>query len=202
MREHIESCRTGETGFADFVKATMPYWRCVAGDLLSRWDAPAAVEEEDLVQELLLAAWRAIETADPAKGDVRRRVVWCAVKTARRWLHRQRGAYGFARCKRGADSSSRFPTPADWVDKVPEDRPGGAAQEQAAELMRSMRLARTRQDREVLEAFLRAPSVDIVAEKLYGDPKKRMEMRFSSGNGARCSVRRTVNRIAKRAAAR
>lgn len=202
MREHIESCRTGETGFADFVEATLPYWRCVAGDLLSRWDAPEAVEEADLVQELLLEAWRAIETADPARGDVRSRVVWCSVRAARRWLHRQRGAYGFARCKRGSDPSSRFPTPADWIDQVPDERQEGTAQERAAELVGSMRLARTRQDRAVLEAFLRAPSVDVVAEELYGDPRRRLEMRFGSERSARCSVRRTVGRLAKRAAAR
>ena len=82
-------CSRGEASFDAFHAATIKYWRCAAGDLLRRWDHPRAVEEDDLVQEMLLAAWRAIERVDPERGDPRRHVVFCAAKAARRWLHRQ-----------------------------------------------------------------------------------------------------------------
>ncbi len=172
MRDVIMACAAGES-FDRFYTATIKYWRAAAGDLLRRWDHPAAVEEEDLVQEMLLGAWRAIETVDPSRGDPRKYVTFGAVKAARRWFHRQRGAYGFARCsKKNNDPHGRYPvTGLDWFDRdeVPaevEDVGGLDPREQAIAALESMERAQTERDREVLEAFWSTGCTEFAAAAL------------------------------------
>jgi DNA-directed RNA polymerase specialized sigma24 family protein len=193
MKAIIEKVMAKQARFEEFVAQTLPYWRCVAGDLLNRADAPPSVDIDDVVQELLTEAWRGIQRADADKGNVRSYVVSGAVRAAKRWLNRQRGAK-----HNDVRSPSRCPVVVEWIESVPEQR-DAAAQEQAAELLASMRLARSKYDRMVLEAFIATPSVDLVANQLYADPLHRRWLRFSSAAAARLSVRKTLCRLAKRA---
>jgi DNA-directed RNA polymerase specialized sigma24 family protein len=203
VRELILKCHQGEASFDVFYAATIKYWRCAAADLLRRWDHPQAVEEEDLIQEMLLAAWRAIESFDPERGDPKRHVVFSAAKTARRWLHRQRGAYGFARCRKGADPHGRYPASGadEWFDNVEADsgeRGGLSLHEQAVAILESMQLAQTERDREILEAFWRTPYVEGAAAVLCRSTGRKA--RRAEYEASRREVRRAVVRIAAIAA--
>jgi len=195
--DEIMRVKNGEASFDAFAKATMRYWRRAAADLLGRWDHPAAVDEDDLVQEMLLAVWRAIQQVDPERGDPRRRIVFSAAKSARRWLHRQRGAHGFARCRPGSNPDARFPVAA----PAAVDRAAGpeSPQEIAAAVMDAMALAQTEQDREILESFLRRGEVArVAAERCSGRRGNRVPV--SEAKIEREVVRGALRRISERAA--
>ena len=200
MRDAILRCKSGELSFPAFVRETLPYWRCAAADLIGRWDHPAGVDAEDLVQEMLLAAWQSIACADPNKGDVRSWVIFGAVKAARRWFHRQRGAKQFARCVKGHGPEARYPLGVDWIDEVSIDTGTGLSrQEEALALLESMQLAQSESEREIMEMFWRHPSVEEVAFRLC-QPARGKRPSKQSVKKARAQVRRAFKDMAARAA--
>ncbi len=93
LKPHIEALYAGRVTFAEFERATRAEWQKVARWLHRRWPVPLAVEDEDLVQQLLLAAWRAVGFYDPTRGvPVKAFVFWSAVTDTKRWINEQRGA--------------------------------------------------------------------------------------------------------------
>lgn len=95
--------------FDEFALSTIKYWRTMADYMISNWDHPLAVERDDLVQEMLLGAWMSMSRWRAGKGSSARKwVTFCALKSARRWFHRQRGAYKYANGT-GKDSTSHYP---------------------------------------------------------------------------------------------
>lgn len=97
--------RNGGASFNAFVLATRPTWHRYAQYLARRWRGPVGVGLEDLEQEMLLAAWRAIATWDPTRQKpIHEYVVYMAIDKAKKWLHKQRNA------KRRSDHEpGRFP---------------------------------------------------------------------------------------------
>ena len=203
MRALILSCYRGESTFDEFVAGTMPYWQKAAADLMTRWDHPPAVEEDDLVQEMLLGAWKALQTVDPFLGDPRRYVVFGAVKAARRWFHRQRGAYGFARTSgKNRSPEGRYPVAADWLDRVGQE-PERSPQDEATAVLEAMRLAQTENDRRVLDALWRSTCTDDVAAELCRQPggSRRRKPGKRELKEARAEALDSMDRMAARARA-
>lgn len=201
MKAELIALRQGEMSFDEFAVATRREWRGLALMLLRRWEAPFAVDADDLVQELLVAAWQAVGSYDPEhKGRVtlKRYVVYSAVDKAKKWLHSQRKAY------RGSDlSPSRLHTPL-LSDELEAMVQVPANQEQVA-MMREryatvMSVCYTRKDELVLEALTAAlGSTDVAVANLYADPAVRRVCRFNSQADARRAVTRTVARVRRRA---
>lgn len=89
----------GRSAFADFYAATKDDWRRMACKLFNRWRLPSGVTEDDVEQEMLLAAWKAA-MLPPERGgwDESRgvtlavHVVWCAHAATKKWIHTQRKA--------------------------------------------------------------------------------------------------------------
>lgn len=71
-----------------------------------RWQMPEAVELEDIVQELTLAAWLAWNRWEPGRGRMSRAAfAICSGRlAAQRWVHQQRDAL-----RRSGKNPSRFP---------------------------------------------------------------------------------------------
>ena len=105
-RRSFELFAQGQIDFNRFSRQTHPFWVATARYLLGRWRAPDAVEIEDMVQELLVEAWRAFPKHDPLRGDVTDFVCYEATSKAKRWLHGQRGR---RRCSRSDKAPSRHP---------------------------------------------------------------------------------------------
>jgi len=193
MERELTLLNRGEMTFDRFVYLTGPYWRRVAGDLRSRWEVPPAIGVEDIVQELLLGVWTALDKYEAGKSPIKSFVLTRAIWSVKRWLHRERGAWGWQ-----PKEPSRFPlSSSDTVDQY-ED-PGGTEQERAVEVLERMRVASTDRERVVMERIARCPSVDLVAADIYSDPDARLTMKFDNQVAARQAVYRTVLKMARTA---
>ncbi len=107
MQSALNKLRGGQLSFASFAKETHSDWDRLACKLLARWKAPSAVDTEDLVQEMLLEAWVAVEKYDEARGALKPFVIWRAMTAAKRWLNVQRGVSSH----NGDKAKSRFDKP-------------------------------------------------------------------------------------------
>jgi DNA-directed RNA polymerase specialized sigma24 family protein len=83
----------GDESADTFFRRTRGDWERLARYVLKRWPPPRAVEEGDLVQEMMLHAWSAMPKCNPSRiKNTDNFVIFSAVTRAKRWLHRQRGA--------------------------------------------------------------------------------------------------------------
>lgn len=93
MIDYFAEYRAGRIDFGKFERETRHIWVRLARGILGRWRAPTYVTEQDLVQEMLIAAYSFTNKWDPKHSvPVRRYVVWNAIDKARKWLHKQRRA--------------------------------------------------------------------------------------------------------------
>jgi len=126
--------QSGETTFDGFVRETAEDWRRLSQETFRRWPLPAAVERQDVEQEMLMAAWRATGDYDATRGTtIEQRVVWCAVTDARKFLHRQRNSY-----RRDARAPGRFEVRQEASDPEPTVE---ARQEEVADARRQLAFA-------------------------------------------------------------
>ena len=84
--------RTNEYTFEEFLADTRADWGRIAKWLSGKWSLPRAVEVDDVRQELLLHAWRAMQTGDVQQSSFRAYVFWMAISGTKRWLNGQRSA--------------------------------------------------------------------------------------------------------------
>lgn len=90
---HLYDLRRGRKSFDQFAASTRADWSRLAKWVLARWSVPSAVEVTDVEQEMLLAAWRAVQEWDSTRGPTLHAfVIWNSVTSAKKWLHRQRNA--------------------------------------------------------------------------------------------------------------
>ena len=116
LTKEISFVYVGDVSFDRFAVRTRRQWYGLAAMLLKRYPAPAAVEAEDVVQVLLLAAWKFLARYDFARSaDVGRYVQWNAIKKGRRYLldqARRRDEKGAAR--------TPIPVPISWLSEHEE----------------------------------------------------------------------------------
>lgn len=95
MKRELEQLRSGAWSFAQFRAATRREWELMAASLMRRWECPPAVDLEDVVQELLLNAWRFLPKFEPDRGKtLHQYIVFNAMDKAKKWMHKQRGGGG------------------------------------------------------------------------------------------------------------
>lgn len=105
MQEQLMALRNGHTNFDQFGRSTTSDWERIAGSLMRKWQCPPGVGVEDVMQELMLAAWKFVDKWDPKYGvKIDRYVTWNAIDKAKKWINKQRQA-GTA----GDKGKSRYP---------------------------------------------------------------------------------------------
>ena len=89
----VERLRVGRATYNEFVSETRPRWEALAGWLLGRWKLPGWVERDDILQDLLVGAWRACWTYEEGRGSMPlgRYVRYAAVGHAQKRIHKMRG---------------------------------------------------------------------------------------------------------------
>ena len=107
MKSELLDLRAGKISFDTFAKATAKEWDRMGHKLYRAYrnNLPLGVEVGDIIQEMMLAAWKCALDWDPARGgDFTRYVTWSAYAIAKRWVNGQRNAL-----KRADKAPSRFP---------------------------------------------------------------------------------------------
>jgi DNA-directed RNA polymerase specialized sigma24 family protein len=193
--------------FDAFARETAQVWRGYARWLMRRWRAGSDVDEADVVQELLLGAWRGTQRFDRTRGvTIERFVVFSAIDKAKKWLHKRRNAY-----RRDDSSPSRIEVsfsalgleePEDWArlssapdaEEVALEHEEGEAQ--AASVAERF-AALSRREIEVLEvvAACRGDS-DAAVAVILSDPGRRLSLRIGNEAAAESAVRRATKRAA------
>jgi hypothetical protein len=94
MESELSAVRSGCKTFDEFARSTGKEWDALAKHVHSHWITPYAVSQEDARQEMLFAAWNAInkwEERDNGMG-LKSFVIWVAITVTTKWLHVQRNA--------------------------------------------------------------------------------------------------------------
>jgi DNA-directed RNA polymerase specialized sigma24 family protein len=196
IRTPIERLYKGELSFEAFTLQTRWYWENQARKMLYRWSAPSSVSVDDLVQEMLFKCWGLMKKYEPNKSVIHKYIIWNCVSHAKRWLHKQRGAKGH-----DGKSPSRFPFLADQGDFLPminENMRVEPDQELAIKRLEKINLASNLKERLILNRLSRIPSIDLVTQDLYNDPKIKLYLRLNSLKDARRAVYRSVLKISNR----
>jgi len=205
--------------FTRFAAVTRGHWSRMAAHLMRRfvgsWRLPPGIEEEDVAQEMLLAAWGAVRRYDASRGEsLAGFVVFTATNKAEKWLHKVRGAglHGTPGTR-----PSWFPigesrlTPA-WAEEtspvlemlggsVPATQEADYAGRRLAALIEES--CATTGERAVVRALAANDGdVEMAASSLYADPVMRVAHWLTTEQSARRFARAQVRLVRDRLAAK
>ena len=91
LAEELARLREKEITFRAFYSRTREDWQRMAAALYRHWKLPPTVTQDDVEQEMLLAAWNVLPRWDPALAPLDSFVVYAAHDKALKWIHKQRG---------------------------------------------------------------------------------------------------------------
>ncbi len=195
FRTDIEALRDGRISFTQFQKNTHSYWLAMSRSLMRRWKGPIAVDNEDLIQEMMLAAWVALPKHDASRAPLDRYIRYNAVYTAKRWLHAQRGAL-----RRSDHSPSRHPVVLSTPNAVEIIQAAQFAEPEELThhevLVRAAHAYTANDDQLIFEAVVRSRSTKDAADELYAKPEVRLQLKLDSKTHARQHVMAVTRRIA------
>lgn len=190
LRSAVSAYLLGEGDFARFARETTDTWTAVAIQLCRRWSMPDGCGPDDVAQELLLGAWRALPKADARRGDVAAHVLYSAISAAKCWIHHQRGAslhrpeHQRSRFLPSVSAATRVAAEDAWLPEPVDPAPLPAEQLEEAEApLRAVEAALARLplsgDRLVALAYLEARGGRLEAARmLYGNPTTRRQLRL------------------------
>lgn len=85
---------TKTKSFDQFAKESYLAWESIAKYLMRKWKCPAGVELADVIQELLLNAWRNIDKFDATRSsNYKRFLVFNATQYTKIWMQKQRNTF-------------------------------------------------------------------------------------------------------------
>jgi DNA-directed RNA polymerase specialized sigma24 family protein len=211
FRDALLDLRSGAAAPAEFVARTQDVFARFARYLMRRWKTPSAVDQEDVEQELRLAAWAALWKWDPERGvPIDRFITFQCLDKAKKWMHRQRNA------KRRDDSAAgRYALPFSAFT-VHDDQPADSDRWASEQAVAEDDLARRQHEREALDALgdaaivLDRPyrlcvgalvdaqgDIDEAVAAIVADPALRLALRLEDIGSIDRTVRRSVRLAAK-----
>jgi len=199
----VKRLHDGRCTFDEFARATRGRWEALARHIMRRWRLPPWVAPEDMVQELLLGAWRVVWKYDPRRGvSLAKYVIYGSVDYAKKKAHKVRGA----NLHRGTDSSpSRFEVTlsrrdgedyewwANLLRSEPDQEDGLLRREDVA---RALAACESPREAYVVSALAATGSIGAAAERLYAISRGRSRSRVEAIR----SVARTAVAVAGRLA--
>lgn len=203
FEQAIALLHDGRLDFTTFARATRPSWEKLARYLLRRWKAPAWVEPEEIIQELLLGAWESVwcYSEHLAQGrTLDEYVEWNATDKAKKKLHKMRGA----KLSKNADANaSRYETPlssfeatSEWLDGLLHE---DAEQHDIVERkQRVERACRTEAERRAMRALSETGDIVRGAILLFEDDEARALCGLRTARDAGRFVASTAFAVAQR----
>lgn len=216
LERHLHLFRDARINFTQFANATRLEFQRLAISLTRRWIPPAWFSPSDVEQELLMGAYTAIWDWSPNMGtSLSQYVVYNAMSTAKRQLHKARGA----KLSGTADKNpSRFERPLSSMGKR-EDLDGDsmldlllneeATQESAlieAEerdareskaIVRALKACTNATEEAVIMAIVNEGGLEEAAEEIYSDMDTRIALELEERQALKF-VMRTASRVIER----
>ncbi len=202
--EAARACVAGEMTFSCFVEETERRWQWWA-KRLARAGIPLWLDAEDIRQDLLLEAWRAMKRFDgkKAKSVTPSQFVEVAAKNAaKKNVHRARGddrhtwAWGAPRFDLAASTLVREGDE-DAEFEVPVEPEQGRARERREAVMALARQQESLRDFFAVQALAAAEGdIEHAAQLFYEDLDARLLCRLPSEHTARMVVGRVASRLA------
>lgn len=119
MQAELEALARHEIGFNEFVRYTNSDWNRLSMMIYQRWrrKIPLGVGLEDVKQEMLFGAWKAVDEFNPRRSSsLQRFVIFRACAITTRYLHKQRAAK-----RRSQNAPSRHPILFSAIDSATEE---------------------------------------------------------------------------------
>lgn len=197
IRRHSETflaLRAGRTTFDEVARLLAPLLARRARYFLKQWSwcGQVTLTESDLVQDMLIALWRAVDTWDTKRSDI---AVYVDVHLGRTCRDRLRRVAGYPDPRRSrpivrvsAGESFDFDSIGDAMAPQPEEV---VMRRRDAEALVS-KLAGF--DRHVVTLVLEGKNSRMVATQIYRDPETRLEYQMDSEAHARRMVGEAIRR--------
>ena len=202
MRAQLEALGSGAITFDQFARATSDNWMRLAKGLIARWEVPPGVDAADVQQELLTAAWCAIERYDPDRGVAFSRfLVFNAFDRATKWLHKQRGTR-VTHAARTPITFAALGERGDWLEEsiVDPSEPPDAELERTDSLASALADLECETQRIVLSLVIHTSGdVGEATRIILDDPKLRLVLHVTSEHQARKLIFRTLRKAARAA---
>lgn len=185
---HFEALYAEKIGWDRFYHETRAYWFQVAQGIIEYWglsDHAAVISKDDVVQELLMHTWKALEKYDPTRGtSLSGFVLFVARSRTMRWVHEQRGAAD-DKGNRQFSGKNQSKAPIAAGDLVQQRGDIDSAFQAIESIIDTIKLARNRDERRALNAVMTEGNITNAALKLG---RKR----------AKYKVRKTMLTLAER----
>lgn len=202
-RPLLEQLRSGAVTFDAAARGIRPALELRAERFLRvwSWSGQMSVGTEDLVQEMLLALWRAVDSWDPARADLIRYV---DAQLGRACQRRLRKTAGYPDPRRRTPARQVSVDAAVVQDVLERGAPASVtpeevvfARRQAEGLLRDL----SGLDRHAVELLLEGRSLEQATEAIYADRGARIAYRMDSLPHARRLVGAAVRRATSAAEA-
>jgi DNA-directed RNA polymerase specialized sigma24 family protein len=195
----------GRIGFDRFVRETQLRWKRLAIYLRTRWKHPLWHSLEDVVQELLLGAWKCIKRFDPSRGvTLERFVIFNAVDVAKKACHRARGAKLSGSADRNPSNlETTFSTYDEEterfvIDLLQEEPTQHQYVERIEAIERAKVHCHTMVETLAVSALARTQSVIVTSDVLYANYRTRLACRFNNEDHALRLVSQAISDVAER----
>lgn len=203
----------GEMPFDRFAEVTSKHWNRISSWLFKRYELPTWVDEEDVRQDLLIAAWWATNRFDPERGvSFKGYLVFNSIDKAKKRLHKVRGANlhradrARSRIERpfsafevkGSKDLSRRDAGENSIEQVPVEPDHDERVERREKLARARTVCGTVQELLTLRALYETDSLVAAARLLYQDIDARLACRIDDERHAYQVVHRSAAEVAAR----
>lgn len=215
LERHLHLVLDGRITYAAFVAATKAEYERMALYLRRRWIPPASYEVSDVVQELLLGTWFCVWEWVPGRGpSLSRYVIYNAMSSAKRALHKARGAKLSGSADRNPShyehTFSSFGNDGEGdllAETLLAEEPIAETilieQEERAEIQRAavegaLAACHSDTERAVIRALAAGGGLEEGVEVIYADIDQRLSMRLMSEAHALRVVTRTARTVLER----
>lgn len=197
-RGALEALRRGEVGFERVARDVRPALELRAERFLRlwRWSGQTSIGVDDLVQEMLVGLWRAVDSWDPERAEIIRYV---DAQLGRACQRRLRQVAGYPDPRRAAPARQVCMEVSAVVEQI--ERGGGSVELAPEAAMDASRRARgllsglAGLERHVVELVLEGRNLEETTRAIYADRSARIAYQMDSMGHAR----RMVGAAARRA---
>jgi DNA-directed RNA polymerase specialized sigma24 family protein len=200
-RSALEALRVGTLTFDQLTRDIRPALELRAKRFLRvwMWSGQTSLDAEDLIQEMLVALWRAVDSWDPERAAL---VPYVDAQLGRACQRRLRQVAGYPDPRR-RDPARQVAV--DVVEALEAIEPEGVSLETIVEMReRAARLVSELKglERLAVELVLEGRSIDETAMTIYADFDARLTYRMDSEGHARRMVGAAVRRVTSASEAR